>query len=326
MQHKLSPDFILSFCREKIAGHGEDSYCYSFSDTEGMLAVFDGCGGAGARPHPCYSGHTEAYVAARFCAGAFYDTFRRQLPSGASGEALAEGIFAPAAVERLKRFAPPRDPSAFQIKGSGVRTLPTTAAVALLRQEKDAVSVTAVWAGDSRVYLLDPEGLAQLTEDDTTVSDPMRNLYEDGVLTNVFCSDKPVKLHHRTVRMTRPFLVLAATDGCFGYLSTPMEFEGLLLGTLLESDSIAQWEERLADATTALAGDDHTLCLCACGYGSPQALQKSFAARYDQLRSNYLEAVRQMPLEDREQRCRLWESYRPGYMRYIKDGQAEWNN
>lgn len=323
MQYNLPLDFVMSFCTDKISGRGEDSYCYSFCDTAGLLGAFDGCGGAGARKHDYYSGHTEAYMASRFCAGSFYDQFRRLFPGSHTAADLTKKVFGPRTAQRLLDFAPPKDTTGFQIKGSSVRTLPSTAAVALMqRQDSGAMQVSAIWAGDSRVYILDSKGLAQLTLDDATVTDPMVNIYEDGVLKNIVCSDRPVNLHCKSIVMKEPFLVFTATDGCYGFLSTPMEFEGVVLATLLKSKSVAQWESSLAKVLGSVAGDDHTLCLASYGYDSFEALQEAFAQRYKFLDETYLRQVEPLPLEDRESRYRLWDSYRDNYLRYIKDGPA----
>ena len=277
MQSGLSLDQVLSFCRDKIPGHGEDSYCYSFCDSAGRIGVFDGCGGAGAKKHDYYSGHTEAYMASRLCAGSFYDQFRKLFPCSQSAANLTKEVFAHQTAKRLIEFGPPKDTNGFQIKGSSVRTLPSTAAVAVIQQASDGSTlVTAIWAGDSRVYIMDSLGLAQLTVDDTTVTDPMMNIYEDGILKNILCSDKPIDLHCKTIKLKNPFIVFSATDGCFGYLSTPMEFEGVLLETLLKSKCFAEWESNLADVISSVAGDDYTLCLAAYGYGSYEVIQKSF--------------------------------------------------
>lgn len=322
MQQNLPLDTVLSFCGEKIPGHGEDSYCYCFCDTAGLLGVFDGCGGAGAKIHDAYSGHTEAYIASRLCSGAFFDSFRRLFPGQPTVEQMIKEAFLPEAVGRLKTYSPLEEEGTFRMKGSMIRTLPTTAAAAVVQPAgKGELTVHAIWAGDSRVYVLDSKGLAQLTVDDTTVPDPMENIYEDGILRNVFCSDKPVKLHCNTVRLHTPFMVFAVTDGCFGYVSTPMEFEGLLLHTLLNSKSAAQWEEQMEQVIKSIAGDDHTMCMGAFGYGSFPAMKKSLAKRYTALTKQYLKPVSQLPLEDRQSRFALWEQYRTEHMRYIKDGQ-----
>lgn len=323
MQQSLSLDFVMSFCRDKIPGHGEDSYCYSFCDDAGILGTFDGCGGLGAKTHSNYSGHTEAYIASRLCAGAFYDLFRKCFPCNMSAPSLIEEKFAPQIEQRLKDYGPSKEATGFQIKGASVRTLPSTAAVAMIQQDLDgSLLVTAIWAGDSRVYIMNSLGLAQITVDDTTVTDPMMNIYEDGILNNILCSDKPVNLHHRTIKLKEPFIVFSATDGCFGYLSTPMEFEGLLLDSLLKTQCVADWERRLADAISSIAGDDHTLCLAAYGYGSFSAIQERFAGRYEYIEKNYLLPVSGISIEDRESRFELWNSYRDNYLRHIKDGLA----
>ena len=101
-----------------------------------------------------------------------------------------------------------------------------------------------------------------------------------------------------------------------------MEFEGVLLNTLLKTNSVADWETILANTIGSVAGDDHTLCLAAYGYGSYSALQKSFTKRYSLLERSYLAPVANIPVEDREGRFALWSSYRDNYMRYIKDGLA----
>jgi len=319
MQLTLPLDFILSFRGDKVPDHGEDSFCYSFCDSAGLLGAFDGCGGAGARTHDAYSGHTEAYMASRFCAGAFYDTFRKVFPCDTPTEQLLTDVFLPEALRRLRTYAPVQD-NPLQIRGSIVRTLPTTAAAAIIRQvDQDTVSVSAVWAGDSRVYVLDQQGLSQLTVDDTSVPDPMENLYEDGILRNIFCSDKAVRLRCNTVQLKPPFLVFAATDGCFGYVSTPMEFEGLLLHTLLQASDPAKWESSLAEFIGRTAGDDHTLCLASLGYGSFTDLQRALAPRFEHLKQNYLLSLRNMPLDDRQSRFELWAQYKHTYNRYLKD-------
>lgn len=323
MQYKLPLDFIMSFCRDMIPENGEDSYCYSFCDTAGILGVFDGCGGAGARKHEFYSGKTEAYIASRLCAGSFYDSFRATFPCELSASRLCDEVFSANAIHKLTKFQPPKDESGFRITGSMVRTLPTTAAVTLIQQEDNGeVVISAIWAGDSRVYLLNSDGLAQLTVDDTSVPDPMENIYEDGVLRNVFCSDRKVTVHCKTIKIKPPFVVLAATDGCFGYVSTPMEFEGILLNTLLNADTPAEWERKMEEHIGRSAGDDHTLCLASFGYISFAALQKSLANRYAYVSEKYLKPVEKLPVDDRQSRYELWNQYQADYMRYLKDGLA----
>ena len=309
-------DFILSFCAEKVPGHGEDSYCYSFCDEAGLLGAFDGCGGAGAKTHEQYSGHTEAYIASRLCAGAFYDSFRAVFPKCKNVQELTEQVFAPCVQQTLATYSPPKNENGIKISGSGIRTLPSTAAVAVVRSVGDCMEVSAIWAGDSRVYVMDTNGLYQLTLDHTSEADPMITIYEDGILRNVLCADQPVRLSCNTIRVNGPLVVFTATDGCFGYLSTPMEFEGVVLETLLNSQNVAQWEENLAKVIGSVAGDDHTLCMAGYGYGSFESLQNQLRTRYELLSRNYLEPVANLPVDDIQSRIALWDNYKTEYLKY----------
>ena len=149
----------------------------------------------------------------------------------------------------------------------------------------------------------------------------MLNIYEDGILKNIFCSDRAMHLNYREVVVKPPFMVLAASDGCYGYVTTPMEFEGLLLRTLLASKNVAHWEQILADAIGSFAGDDHAMCLAAFGYEGFDELKYSFNERTMHLWNTYIQPVENLPAEQREPRFALWEMYKHDYLRYLKDGQ-----
>lgn len=317
------PDFILQICREVKKDAGEDNYCYSFGTTAGFLAVFDGCGGLGAQRHAYYSNKTEAYMSSRFISGAFFDNFKHLFPYVCKCDCAAEKFARTSALycaQVLSTFRAPVSSTMPEIKGSMVRTLPTTAAAVLIQQNAAGSYVlNPIWAGDSRSYVLLPEGLAQLTFDDTTVPDPMENLYEDGILKNVICEGKTPRLHLSEITVSAPFLVLSATDGCFSYLSTPMEFEGALLETLLISHSIAEWEAMLTERLTDVAGDDVTLCMVGYGFSSFKQLQSVFVERLAELQRLYLRPLCGLPNTERDQRRDMWQSYRRQYMRYLKE-------
>ena len=94
----------------------------------------------------------------------------------------------------------------------------------------------------------------------------------------------------------------------------------MLLETLLTSQSPAQWEQRLADMIGSVAGDDHAMVMASFGYGDFAALQNSLRQRWLWLRENYVLPVQKLPLEDRQSRFALWDSYRGNYFRLLKDG------
>lgn len=74
-------DFGIEVFKEKIPGNGEDSFLYMFTPNSGIVGVFDGCGGSGAKKYEKYQGKTGAYMASRVVSGATRDWF-----IGPSGE------------------------------------------------------------------------------------------------------------------------------------------------------------------------------------------------------------------------------------------------
>lgn len=307
-------DFILRISEEALQGCGEDSWCYSFTDSAGMIAVLDGCGGSGAKKHAFYSGHSEAFMASRMGAGALYNAFQDCAEDPALNAGAILSRFESYCRSSFSAYKPPVDPNS-RLRSSMITTLPTTLAAALLQPQKGGVALTAAWAGDSRVYLLAQTGLHQLSVDDSDDADPFET---DGTMTNSLNADrKPeIRVNRRGFRL--PALVLTATDGCFAYFKSPMEFEGVLLSTLAAASSAAAWERLLRERIGELAGDDYTLVLCSLGFGDFQSLQQALAPRTRLLRERWLAAIEALPEEDEGQRRLLWNDYRNEYCKYIK--------
>ena len=166
-------DFLFSFCREKRPGEGEDSIAYALNECRAMLGVFDGCGGSGAGRYPGLKGKTGAYLAARAACAAWMDWFETLGPAGEPDQELLRQRL----MDYLRRCEENGgEDSGSKLLGTMSRRLPTTAAVALCSPGRSGIDVTLQWAGDSRIYLLDGEGLAQLTEDDPESADPLGRL------------------------------------------------------------------------------------------------------------------------------------------------------
>lgn len=313
MQHAL--DFILRLNAEAREGLGEDSWCYSFATELGMIGAFDGCGGSGARKHAFYSGHSEAYIASRLCAGAFFDAFQDSAPlaGGCPAEQLVS-VCAAYCSRSFDAYRPPAEQGA-RLRSSMIATLPTTAAAAALRPDGNALSVTAFWAGDSRVYLLTPEGLFQLSSDDSDDMDPFDT---DAPIGNTVNADRAPKLNQASCRIPLPAIALTATDGCFAYYASPMEFEGALLSTLLGASCAQAWEQALYERIGSVAGDDYTMVLAAFGFRTFEGLKRALAPRYRYLYENYLSKIMELPQDDVAARRRLWEEYRAQYCKYIR--------
>lgn len=320
MEDKLIPDFgVLSFCGEVRKMRGEDCWYYGFCESVGMLAVFDGCGGSGARKRNRFDGLTDAFLASKTAAYVMDEWMQAYGPF--SSEETAQSI------EKLqqaiqKAFIDLMDGEKDDELIRGFLSFPTTVSAILISQEEEKLlKVTSVNAGDSRGYLLTTAGLFQLSEDDCDQPDPFENLYHEGTINNLINGDKSFVLKQKTYRIPRPCILLCATDGCFDYISTPMEFEGALLGTLMESDCIARWEENLQTLIGSVAGDDHTLCLTSFGFASFEELQKAFRNRYQMLEKEYLNTLWKASEEDITLRRELWKKYRKDYMKYLRGEQ-----
>ena len=298
---------------------GEDSFLRSLGADSAIIGVFDGCGGLGSRTYNDLDGRTGAFIASRTASGAVYDWYQalKEAPFPSEEEMLRT------LHERLdKGFAvvSSHGSSALRVRGSMVRDFPTTAAIALAHQhEREGLLVHIIWAGDSRVYLLDNDGLAQLTEDDLGGEDAMSNLSHDSALTNVLSSDGVYDLHYKCIRVDRPTLIFAATDGVFGYVQSPMEFEWLMLRVLGASETPELFEQRLKSILSEVAGDDFACSMMSFYFGSFDVLRHAFENRARLLEQRYVKPLRAERTDALMQE--FWQEYRGAYERYLTPAQ-----
>lgn len=295
---------ILQVYREKIEGKGEDAYVSLVNETGALIGCFDGCGGIGSRRYAVFDTHTGAYVASRIAAQASADWFLRGCeegrPSDLSEKELAEGILA--ALKSCRGM----EPSSSVLKGSLTREFPTTLAMAAA----DTQNVVFYWAGDSRGYILDERGLHQMTTDDVEQQDAMKNLSEDGPLKNVISASRSFQIHRRERMLPGTGIVLTCTDGCFGYLSSPMAFELLLIETMQKAQNPRHWELLLKERIEKNAGDDYTLMAMVLGFDTFEQMKQYFRGRYREMDSRFQEMISQ------EKLLAWWEEYKKEYENY----------
>ena len=304
-------DFFLEVYQEKIPNNGEDACVLCATDHAVLTGVFDGCGGSGAKSYAKLQGKTGAYAASRIASAAtgawFFESGTN--PTGADAQELKKRLHA------LLSQSLDIVHEASKLSSAMIKTFPTTAAIAVCTEEQGEMVSHCFWAGDSRVYWLDEDGLAQLSEDDLDITDAMENLYEDGVIKNVINLSKDFSIHHRTFRMEKPGMIFCATDGCFGYVSTPMEFEYMLVDTLCASGSPSEWERSLHDTFSKVAGDDYTLSGAVFGFGNFDCMQHRFANRRATLFHKYIGNIKEL---SRHEKTILWATqYKDAYYRYI---------
>ncbi|MFD3675628.1 serine/threonine protein phosphatase [Streptomyces sp. NPDC058613] len=205
-----------------------------------------------------------------------------------------------------------------KIGGQMRRQLPTTvAAIEYRSQSGDRVEFRALWAGDSRAYLLDPDhGLQVLTRDHTVESDTLELLRSDPPMTNTVCKDRDFFLEEYTLECALPSVLLTATDGFFGYVLTPADFENILLSTLREAGNESEWADLIRREVQGCTADDATLGLVALGYKDFTQLRSRFAVRQEFI-SDFCRKNRPTSTDSatavRAWQDSTWRDYRVGY-------------
>jgi hypothetical protein len=295
---------------EKMPGRGEDASPTVLRSADGswMIAVFDGLGGSGAHRVPLTDGtfRTHAAVASRLV--------RRQTELWRI-ELAGEGGPSPADLgRRLRRYL------ATVVRGtalaSGVRTrlrrdLPSTMALV----SASASARTAMWAGDSRAYVLTPDhGLQQLTADDVEEPDVLEQLRTGPPMRNVVDASGGFEIGaNEVVDPPHPAIYLAATDGLSSYVQTPGEVELLLVATLAAATSTEEWADALVGRLTD-APDDVTLAAVIEGWPDYAAVRRAFADRLAWLQEHQVVPVDGDDGSRRAAAEAAWQVYRDGYV------------
>ena len=337
-QPAAGPRVSFGFNLGKIAGQGEDSDPIVRHGRElGLVAVFDGMGGAGGTVYETADGpRTGAYLASRLARDVVEDRMVALLDPewNLDGEAAAQDLqrsVRSALRARLEELKAP----ASGLRSRLLRALPTTMALGALQRHEaggDRWTCHLLWAGDSRVYLFQPgSGAQQLTVDDIRDrGDAMANLREDSVVSNAMSADTDFVVHHRQVELTAPFLMVAATDGCFGYVPSPMHFEHLVLAALRDSQDTGGWSAAIQAAVSAVTGDDAAMATLGVG-ADHDGFRALFARRTAELEQRWIAPLDDLDtqLRDQEQKleelrtarrqrqAQLWAAYKPGYEEFL---------
>lgn len=296
---------------------GEDSFALSNSTDNCMLCVADGCGGLGSKRYADLNDQTGAYMASRLVAR-FISHWAKTAPAlpatpdeGRERLTLLENQLH----DLLLGFASRNSMIEYggRIVGSMQRTLPSTLCTALMKRANDEDVCHFIWVGDSRGYTLDGDGLRQYTQDDLRGQpDAFDCLSCDSPLSSCLSADRPIHLHLRRISLSRPSIILCATDGVFGCLPTPMEFEMLLLSTMQAASDEQTWQRKLLAALKKLATDDATLLMRPHGFESYEAMKTYFAPRLEHLKATWILPVRRNG-QDRAFARSKWLDYRTAY-------------
>ena len=322
----MNDRILLEFMVEKIIGKGEDAEPIIFSSNSSVITgVLDGMGGSGAALCNSDYGcdHTKAYVASRIIRDAIYAYISNE---GELTKEKLHKICLARLQSEVKRF-----PSAKSILRSKlVRDYPTTISLVKASLNNEDIIIDSFWAGDSRNYLWTKEGFYQISSDDlVSNNDPLENLTNDSAISNCVCADQDFFVNHFRISIAKqPFVIFSATDGCFGYLKTPMHFEHSLASTLFASDSIENWKERLIDLFKQVTGDDFSMSLAAIGFDDFNSLKSTLGKENSDSISYVLylqEKIKTLTQELTSLESELesmvissWQVYKPEHMKYTQ--------
>lgn len=293
---------------------GEDALTYNFQRNDlHTLAVFDGCGGAGSWKYPEFDNATGAFISAQIISRIYarwFSSLSADETKSAENLAVAFHDESFKILTQLKSNVSPMG-----VAGTLVKSFPCTASIAIIGKHPemdDSLYLTALNCGDSRVYYLTPgSGLVQLTTDDSRGHpDPLKSLRVSAALSEMLNADKPYTIKSRKLLIHIPFAVITASDGVFGYVRSPMDFEWMVLECLITTDSFVGFENAFKEKIVEITGDDSTCLIAFYGWESFEDIKKDFKQRYETIRSlveildNEVEEKKEALLE------RIWNIYK----------------
>lgn len=265
--------------------------------------VCDGLGGAGSTKHKVEEAgtvvmRTSGYLGSRVVADSvtdFYDVNYERIANilFSNGNSV---IALQAVIEELKSTIKTAlstkmtklgiDPMLTRKKA--LKIFPTTLASALYFQDSEKLKILAIWAGDSRVYVLSPtKGLQLLSLDDAVNAD--REMNSASEMNNCISAGNAFRLNYSIFEMDEPGIVFCCSDGCFDYLPSPLHFEWLVLQTILScvpnvtSDNLGEaFANSVRDSVYQSIGDDTTMAGTIYKINSTNELRETFAVRMEQ--------------------------------------------
>ena len=297
-----------------------------------FMGVFDGMGGAGSSVVKERNSFTEAYRASRITRLECFDYSVEKVVNDVMGLGRSEisgRELAPLLAKELKRAAEKLaiGPGSSRIRGTLTKTLPTTLACADVSIKRDSkgeiqVSARAIWAGDSRVWVLTPShGLQQLTRDDVDMEDQLEQLRQDPPMTNVVSASVDFMLNDLSYEFDTPCVVIAATDGVSGYVRCTGEVELHILDSFFEAEKTGTPVGKiLLDRFAKLAHDDVSCVIATIGFEDLSAFNQAFSRRRDGLRLLYSSLIEDVTNEEFSELVdNIWASEKPMYCERVRE-------
>lgn len=296
--------------------------------------VCDGLGGSGNTKHDVFEAgnetptkRTSAYLGSRIvsdCVENFYQSHTGAFISSGLARDSVESLVGEMKAAISDALAAGLEQYHIEpLRSRTLRTFPTTLASAVYCPCNGGLKILAVWAGDSRVYVLSPSrGLQLLSVDDADgAADSMNS---SSAMNNCISAGNPFRLNYALHEMNEPGIVFCCTDGCFDYIASPLHLEWALLNTVLECMPAcdgAQLGDILASSIRDsvypdhLLGDDTTMAGICFQIGSGALMKSLYRPRMDRFGPTALQLNQhiktlksiQKEREAAQKTCRLYE-------------------
>lgn len=202
-------------------------------------------------------------------------------------------------------------------KTKGSYLLPTTLTVVLINETTEGLDVLYLWAGDSRGYLWNTEGLKQITDDHE----------RDETMTNLITLTKPFQLEARLFKTSKPAILFNATDGCYKCpcFASAFDLEYVFLQAIQSANSFDETSNNLDKRFTVIGthDDSNTMALTPFGYESFDAIKAEVAQRLAYLQEHFIQELPGILERDYEDELNQIDEQMEGGIFAVKDSLIE---
>ena len=174
----------------------------------------------------------------------------------------------------------------------GTYLLPSTLVVAIAEDKEEDVEALYFWAGDSRGYVWDKNGLAQVTDDHE----------KNEAMTNLVSITKPFGIEVAFKRFAKPVVLFNATDGCYKcpVFASPFDLECVLLNAITGTDNLVDTAQILRDTFKKIGthDDSNTMSLVTFGFEDFATLKNAANARMSEIQKTIIDKLPNILVRD----------------------------